>query len=93
MAALEKNVADLQKLLELKNQNLADLQKQASATPGGAAPAAKPEVAAAKPAETPKAAESVPAPTPAPAASQPSAPAPEAAPPSTMLADFEKPCP
>lgn len=78
MAALEKNVADLQKLLELKNQNLADLQKQASATPGGAAPAAKPEVAAAKPAETPKAAESVPAPTPA--ASQPSAPAPEAAP-------------
>ncbi len=49
MAALEKNVNELQKLLELKNQNLADLQKQAAAKP--AAPAPAPAVAAAKPAE------------------------------------------
>ena len=31
LASLEKTVADLQKLLELKNQNLAELQKQAAA--------------------------------------------------------------
>ncbi len=31
LAMLEKNVADLQKLIELKNQSLAELQKQASA--------------------------------------------------------------
>ncbi len=31
VAALEKNVKDLQKLVDLKNQNLADLQKQAAA--------------------------------------------------------------
>ena len=30
LALLEKNVADLQKLIELKNQNLAELQKQAA---------------------------------------------------------------
>ena len=30
LAMLEKNVADLQKLIELKNQNLAELQKQAA---------------------------------------------------------------
>ena len=52
VAALEKNVADLQKLLELRNKNLAELQKQA---------AAKPEqpVAPPKPAEPPKPVESV----------------------------------
>lgn len=46
VATLEKNVNDLQKLVELKNQSLADLQKQAAAKM--AAPAAAP--AEAKPA-------------------------------------------
>ena len=39
---LEKNVADLQKLLELKNQQLAELEKKAGAKPAPAAPAARP---------------------------------------------------
>ncbi|MBK1679395.1 hypothetical protein CKO20_03245 [Rhodocyclus tenuis] len=58
VASLEKNVNDLQKLVELKNQSLADLQKQAAAK--AAAPAAapveakKPE-AEAKPAVKPEA--------------------------------------
>ncbi len=46
LRALEKNVADLQKLVELKNQSLAELQKQSAAPvapPVAAAPAAKPE--------------------------------------------------
>jgi pilus assembly protein FimV len=38
---LEKNVKDLQKLLELKNQQLADLQKQAQAAKAAPPPAAK----------------------------------------------------
>lgn len=37
-ADLEKNVADLQKLLELKNQQLAELEKKAAAKPAPAAP-------------------------------------------------------
>ncbi len=70
---LEKNVKDLQKLLDLKNQNLAELQKQAAAKPAPAPvpvpevkkPAAPtPEVAKpvepAKPAEAPKPAEVTP---------------------------------
>jgi len=58
---LEKNVADLQKLLELKNQQLAELEKK-SAKPA----AVKPEPA--KPAAPPVVAQ---APTPAPSASAP----------------------
>jgi pilus assembly protein FimV len=79
---LEKNVADLRKLLELKNQQLAELEKRAAAK-GSEAPkpapapapvakavqAAKP--AAAAPAEAPKVA----------IATQPPAPQPPAAPP------------
>ena len=59
---LEKNIKEMQKLLELKNQNLADLQKQAaSAKAAAAAPAPAPTpapVAAApvKPEEKPAAA-------------------------------------
>lgn len=62
LVVLEKNVSDLQKLVELKNQSLAELQKQAAsgtspdvtpptevATPPVAAPAAPPEVPAAPP--------------------------------------------
>lgn len=56
LASLEKNVADLQKLLELKNQNLAELQKQAV---GKAAPQTPP-VPLTPPAEAKKTAESVP---------------------------------
>lgn len=64
LAVLEKNVNELQKLLEMKNQNLAELQKQA--VKPAAADAAKPApppvepvkpAAAAKPAEAPKPAE------------------------------------
>ena len=57
---LEKNVADLQKLLEMKNQQLAELEKKATAKPAPApAPAAKaPEAPkeASKAPEPPKAA-------------------------------------
>jgi pilus assembly protein FimV len=49
---LEKNVADLQKLLELKNQQLAELEKKSGAKPAAKAEPAKPEAKAepAKPA-------------------------------------------
>ena len=91
---LEKNVADLQKLLELKNQQLAELEKKAGAKPAPVKPeAVKPEAvkpAPAKPepvkpappvvAEAPKPAPTpVPAPVPAPAPEAKKAePAPEA---------------
>jgi len=53
---LEKNVKDLQKLLDLKNQNLADLQKQAAAKP---APLPVPEVKKPEPPAPAKVAEAV----------------------------------
>ncbi len=83
VAELEKNVTDLRKLLELKNQQLAELEKQAGAKPGAVAPAAKaPEkpapVAAPTPAvEAPKPA--VEAPKPAVEAPKPVAEAPKPA--------------
>jgi pilus assembly protein FimV len=40
---LEKNVADLQKLLELKNQQLAELEKKSASKPAAKAEPAKPE--------------------------------------------------
>lgn len=63
-AELEKNIADLQKLLEMKNQQLAELEKRA-----GAAVAAKPP-AKAEPAK-PEAKAEAPKPAPAPAAEAP----------------------
>jgi pilus assembly protein FimV len=77
---LEKNVSDLQKTLELKNKNLADLQNQAAnvkpATPAAAAPAAAAVPVTPPPAATAPAA-AVPAvaavPVPAPAAAEPAA--------------------
>jgi pilus assembly protein FimV len=70
---LEKNVADLQKLLEIKNQQVAELEKRA--TQPMAAPAPKPAAEAPKPAaETPKPAAE--APKPAPVAPKPAAEAP-----------------
>ena len=74
---LEKNVADLQKLLELKNQQLAELEKKSGAKPAAKAEPAKPEAKAepAKPAAPPAVAQA-----PAPSASAPigAAPQPEA---------------
>ncbi|HEX5477855.1 MAG TPA: FimV/HubP family polar landmark protein [Burkholderiales bacterium] len=91
-AELEKNVADLQKLLELKNQQLAELQKKAggkpaqppaAAAPAPSAPAAKapekPAAPAPKAAEAPKA-------TPAPPATKPAETTPPKAPPKAQAA-------
>jgi pilus assembly protein FimV len=84
-AELEKNVTDLQKLLELKNQQLAELEKKAAAKPAPApAPAAK----------APEAAKPAPAPAPAPKAVEPAKPAPAPAPaPAPKVAEPTKPAP
>lgn len=73
VAALEKNVQDLQKLLELKNQQFADLQKQAQAAKAAPPPAAAkaPEPAQAAPAPKPE-------PAPAPTIAKAEPPKPEA---------------
>jgi pilus assembly protein FimV len=80
-ADLEKNVADLQKLLDLKNQQLAELEKKAAAKPAPAAPSqaqvpAKPTPPAKPAATTPE----KPAPGPSAAAPKPSEPVPAAKP-------------
>ena len=76
-ADLEKNVTDLQKLLELKNQQLAELEKKAGAKPAPVPPIAQaPEKPVAKAPEKPAAEPAKPAPPPAPA---PQATKPEAA--------------
>jgi pilus assembly protein FimV len=75
---LEKNVADLQKLLELRNQQLAELQKKAAP--------AKPEAAKPEPAKP-----AAPAPAPAPAAPAPVAKAPEAPKPEAAKPEAPKP--
>jgi len=71
ISELEKNVQDLQKLLELKNQTLAALEKKgaaATAKPPAATPAATPEATKPAPVEAAKAAPpAAPAPVPAPA--------------------------
>lgn len=85
---LERNVGDLQKLVELKNQQLAALQKQAQTqtqAQGKAAEAVKTPEPATVP-EVPSAAGTV-APTPAPGVEAPIAPAPEAATPETPAAE------
>jgi pilus assembly protein FimV len=72
---LEKNVADLHKLLELKNQQLAELEKKSAAKPAAKAEPAKPEAAkreAAKPAPPPVVA-AAPAPAPSAAVTAPGA--------------------
>ncbi|HZD20386.1 MAG TPA: FimV/HubP family polar landmark protein [Burkholderiales bacterium] len=92
---LEKNVADLQKLLALKNQQLAELEKKAGAKPAPVPPVAqapaqqpaapKPAAEAPKPtAQAPQPAAEAPkpaaeAPQPPPAAPKPAAPAPKPA--------------
>jgi pilus assembly protein FimV len=84
---LEKNVSDLQKMLELQNQRMAELGKQATAKPAPApAPAAKaPEPP--KPVPAPQAAK---APEAKPAAQPPAKPA---APPTEPVAQAPKPAP
>ncbi|MDR2789071.1 MAG: pilus assembly protein [Candidatus Accumulibacter sp.] len=91
VAALEKNVADLQKLLELKNQSLADLQKQASAKPAAPVASAAP-VPPPPPAQTPVVAPTPPAPTPVPPPAVTPAPSP-AATPETVPAKVDAPPP
>lgn len=73
LAELEKSVRELQQLLELKNQNLAQLQGKPG-TPQAAAPAKAPEPAPAAQAPQPA------APAPAPAAQKPELPEPAAPP-------------
>lgn len=63
LASLEKNVAELQKLVDMKNQSLAELQKQAA----GKAPSKAPDAVAAAPALVP--------PPPAPEVAKPAEPA------------------
>lgn len=87
---LEKNVADLQKLLELKNQQLAELERKAAgAQPTPAAPTPPPAPAPTA-AETPKpAAAAEPAPAVKPAAKPVAAkPAPPPAPEPSLLDEF-----
>ncbi len=87
-AELEKNVKDLQKLAEVKNQQLADMQKQAQ---GKAGATAAPQVAQGPVADARKApepAKAAPAPAPAvstpPPAASPAAPVAKAEPPKAM---------
>jgi pilus assembly protein FimV len=97
---LEKNVSDLQKLLELKNQQLAELEKKAAKpapAPASAPKAAEPAKPAAAPAPAPKAAEPAkpaPAPEPKAADAQKAAPVPSPAPapsPAPKAAEAPKP--
>ncbi|HEV2431495.1 MAG TPA: FimV/HubP family polar landmark protein [Burkholderiales bacterium] len=74
---LEKNVADLQKLLELKNQQLAELEQRAGAKP--AAPPASAPAPAAKGPETPQPAAPAPSSAPTSVAQAPEKPAPASA--------------
>ena len=86
-ADLEKNIADLQKLLDLKNQQLAELEKKAAAKPAPAAPQPQaPAPGSAKPAaQAPEKPAAAPAPTvPAPAPSATAKPAPQAQAPSAQ---------
>jgi pilus assembly protein FimV len=50
LAALEKNVAELQRLVELKSQSLAELEKQSAAQPAAVAPVAAAPIASTVPA-------------------------------------------
>jgi pilus assembly protein FimV len=86
VAELEKNVSDLQKLLEVRNQQLAQMEQKAAAAPAPAPP---------KPAPAPQAAT---APEAKPAAATPAPAAPEAAKPAAPeapkpVAEAPKPAP
>ncbi len=91
--ALEKNVSDLQRLLEIKNKTLAEMSEQQKAAAKPEAPAAAPAAVEAKPAATPeekpaeaKPVEAAPAPEPAkPEAAPAAAVAPAAAKPKVAV--------
>jgi pilus assembly protein FimV len=72
-AALEKQIADMQKLLAVKNQAMAEIQKNAGATTAPA-PAATPAPVAPPPAQAEAAKDVKPPETPAPAAQEPAKP-------------------
>ena len=93
---LEKNVADLRKLLELKNQQLAELEKKANAQAGSeqGAPQAAPAPAAPAPAKPEAVQPEAPKPeAPKPEAPRPDAATPEAAQPATPQVEAPKPAP
>jgi pilus assembly protein FimV len=100
---LEKNVSDLQKLLEMKNQQLAELEKKAGAQaappsvapvpPAAKPPAQAPQKPAAKAAEAPKPAPAPAAPAPAPATAAKAPEAPKPAPAPGPVAEAPKPAP
>jgi pilus assembly protein FimV len=75
---LEKNVTDLQKLLEIKNKQLAQIEQQGKPAAAPAADAPKPAAAEA-PKPTPAPVAAAPAPTPAAEAPKPAAEAPKPA--------------
>ena len=84
---LEKNVSDLQKVLEIKNKDLAAQQAQAQANAKAAAAAPAPAAAPAAPASAAPAAAPVPAAPAAPAADASKAPQPPASTPGSEPAD------
>ncbi|HEX6297701.1 MAG TPA: FimV/HubP family polar landmark protein [Burkholderiales bacterium] len=100
VADLEKNVSDLQRLLEMKNQQLAELEKKAGAQ--AAPPSAAPVPPAAKPAaeasdtpvaKVPEAPSPVPAPPLAAAPTAETSEAPKPPPPPAPVAEAPKPAP
>src|SRR5262245_20412600 len=91
-ADLEKNANDLRRLLEMKNQQLAELQKQAAPKPAPT-PAPTPPAAPAKPAPAPEAAKPAPTPTPPPTPAPTPAPAKPAAPEAAKPAPTPAPTP
>jgi len=92
VAELEKNVSDLQKLLEIRNQQLAQMQQKAAAAPAPAPPKPAPAPQAATAPEA-KPAAPAPAPAAAPEAPKPVAEAPKPAPPPPPVAAKPKPRP
>jgi len=94
VADLEKNVADLSKLLEIRNQQLAQLQEKAAAKPAAAVPQPpKPAAEAPKPAVAAPQAPKPAAEAPKPAAAAPAAPKPAAEAPKPAAAAPEAPKP
>lgn len=98
LASLEKNVVELQKLVELKNRNLAEMQKQASAKPAAVEPK-KTEVEAPPPASAPAVVPEPVKPAPVavlaekPAEAKPEEAKPEAKPPEPKPEEMPKPKP
>jgi pilus assembly protein FimV len=77
---LEKNVADLQKMLEIRNQQLAELQRKAAEKPPAPPAPAAPAPATKAPEKPAPAPTPAPSPAPAPVAKAPEAPKPAAKP-------------